>query len=78
MPSEPAIITRTWAVGARSVTFTVPRPKPGHTVHCCCEWSPDELTRLEGQEWLQYRAGRDAAIADVARELGLNAAVLET
>lgn len=77
MSAETVVLSRTWTVGKRTVTFTVPQPKPGHAVHCCCEWSPDEPQRLAGTEWLQYVAGRNAAIAELAHELGVNVAVID-
>lgn len=77
MSAEAPLLTRAWHVGARTVTFTVPRPQPGHAVHCCCEWSPDEPTRLPPDEWRQYAAGRHAALAEMAAELGITVAVID-
>jgi hypothetical protein len=43
------------------------------------EWSPDLPTQrsLSEQEIKQYRAGRDALLAEVAEDLGGNVAVVE-
>lgn len=77
MSADAPLLTRTWHVGSRTVTFCVPRPTPGRAVHCLCEWSPDEPTRLTPEEWQQYAAGRNAALAEMAAELGVNVAVID-
>ena len=40
-------------------------------------WAPNAPSSLSAEEWRQYRAGRDQALAEISRELGINAAVLE-
>jgi hypothetical protein len=64
-------------VGDRTCTMTVPRLQPGRPVHLAIEWSPTMPRRLSDAELDEYRVGRDAALADVARELGVTAALLE-
>jgi len=76
MNATAAILTRTWSVGARTCTLTVPRPKRGKPVHACIEWSPSVPLSLSAAEWAQYRAGRDAAMVDLARVVRGKAAVL--
>jgi hypothetical protein len=77
--AEPAILTRRWRVGRRTCTLSVPQPQPGQAVHVCIEWDPDMPTmRLNASERRQYRAGRDAAFADLARLIGGTVAPVET
>jgi hypothetical protein len=57
--------------------MTVPRPKSGQGVHVAVEWVPDVPGRLTAAELRQYRAGRDAVIADVAQTLGISVAVVD-
>lgn len=78
MSAGAPLLARTWQVGTRTVAFTVPRPHPGQAVHCVCEWSPDEPTHLTPEEWNQYRAGRAAALAEMAAELGVVVAVIDS
>ncbi len=77
MPGEAAAMTRTWRVGKRRVTLTVPRPQSGQVATTTLEWAPDMPRRLFRREWKQYRAGRDAAFAELFAELGIRGAVLE-
>ncbi len=77
MPGEAAAITRTWQVGRRKVTATVPQVRTGQVLHAAIEWCPDMPRKLSRREWGQYRAGRDAAIAELFAELGIRGAVLE-
>ena len=77
MSAEAPLLSRTWNVGPRTVKFVVPRPKPGRAVHCACEWAPDEPRRLSPAEWQDYVAGRNAALADMAAELGVNVAAID-
>lgn len=78
MPAEAAIVTRSFTVGNRIATLSVPRPRPGNRATACLlEWAPTPPQRLTAQEWAEYRAGRNAALAELARELGGNVAVLE-
>jgi hypothetical protein len=77
MSAEAASLTRSWRVGSRQVTMTIPRAKPGAMRAAAIEWWPDAPPRLTGSEWHEYRSGRDAAMAELAAELGINIAVLE-
>jgi hypothetical protein len=43
----------------------------------CIEWDPRPTQRLSTEDMSEYRAGRDAALADVCAALGLRAAVFE-
>lgn len=72
-----AAVSRTWSVGSRTVTLTIPRPAPGGPVIATAEWSPSEPTRLSNEEWRQYRFGRNQAIEQLAVELGISVAVLD-
>jgi hypothetical protein len=47
--------------------------------HLSAQWSPDVPRRgsLSGGETAQYRAGRDALMAEVAKVIGGNVLVLE-
>ncbi|MBN8491060.1 MAG: hypothetical protein J0M00_06485 [Burkholderiales bacterium] len=68
---------RTWRVGRFTVTLTCPRPAAGTTMAASVEWAPDQPRRLTEAELRAYRAGRNAALEDLAVELGVNVAVLE-
>ncbi|WP_430421866.1 hypothetical protein [Methylibium petroleiphilum] len=68
---------RTWQVGDRTCTMTVPRPAPGSLAHVAMEWTPDMPEGLSADEWQQYRRGRDAAIAEVAAALQIAVAVVD-
>lgn len=57
--------------------MTVPRPQPGQPVHVALEWDPAIPERLSLAERVQYRRGRDAAVAEIAQALDLNVAVLD-
>lgn len=72
-----AAAVRSWPVGRFTCTMTVPRPDPHGVVHAVAEWTPTEPTRLTTEEWRQYRAGRNRALAEISAELGLSIAVLE-
>ncbi len=77
MPGESAAMTRTWRVGKRTVTATLPRARSGQVAHAAFEWHPDMPRRLSRREWKQYRKGRDAAFAELFTDLGIRGAVLE-
>ena len=67
MPGE----TRTWLVGKRRCTFTVPQSRSGQVATVTIEWHPDMPRQLSRKEWKQYRAGRDAAFAGLCGDLGI-------
>jgi hypothetical protein len=68
--------TRTWSVGPYSCTMTCPLPIVGALVPTM-EWVPECPQRLTPDEIQQYRDGRNAAFADLARETGVRVGVLE-
>ena len=77
MSGEAPALTRSFCVGHRTVTVTMPVPRRGK-VHCMTiEWAPDPPQRLSKREWRQYRAGRNAAVAELAKWAGLKAMVIE-
>ena len=73
MSAEAAAFVRTWAVGKYTCTLTMPKPRPGRTMHVAIEWAPEQPKRLTQAEIDEYREGRNDAI----RSLGLNALVLD-
>ncbi len=77
MSAEAAAMTRTWRVGKRKVTMTAPQVRAGQVASAAIEWHPDVPRKLSRREWRQYRAGRDAAFAELFAELGIRGAVLE-
>ena len=77
MSAEAALIVRSFQVGTRVVTLSVPRPKAGSVVAACFEWAPSVPKKLSAAEWVEYRAGRDAAMAELAKMIGGNFAVSE-
>ena len=58
-----AIVESKFAVGRWTVTITIQAPVRGQVTNMICEWDPETPKKLTAQEWAQYRAGRDAAIA---------------
>ena len=74
---EKAALVRSWRVGKRKVTVTVPQIRPGQVLHAAFEWHPNMPRRLSRREWKQYRTGRDKAFADLFGELGVRGMVLE-
>lgn len=77
MSAEAVLLVRSWQVGARTCTMTIPRPKHRRPVHVAMEWDPAPPDRMTADEWRQYRQGRDAAIAEVAEALQVSVAVLD-
>ena len=77
MPAEAAAMTRTWRVGKRRVTLTVPQPRSGQVLHAAFEWHPDMPRRMSRREWRQYRTGRDKAFSELFADLGVRGMVLE-
>ena len=49
--------------------------RPGRELKA--SWRPDMPRRLSDQEWGQYRAGRDALLAEVATAIGGSVMVVE-
>ena len=77
MSAEAAIASRSWRVGRYECTLTVPRPRPGQVMHASMEWAPEQPRGLSDGEILEYRQGRNKALAEISFQLGINAAVLE-
>ena len=75
--AEAAFATRSWTAGRYTCTLTAPRPHPGKQMHAVVEWSPEQPKHLTDEEIAAYREGRNKALADISRELGIKAAVLE-
>lgn len=77
MSAEAAILSRSWRVGTRSCTLSMPPLQPGKPLHACIEWRPSPPRALSIDEWHEYRTGRDSAISEIANALGITVAVLE-
>ncbi len=77
MTAETPALVRTFRVGKRTVTITAPRMRAGQVSCAVVEWSPDTPHRLSRREMKQYQKGRDAAFADLCRELGVTGALVE-
>lgn len=75
--AEAAALVRTFRVGKRTCTITMQRPVRGAVSHMVVEWSPAVPRRLSKRELRQYRAGRDALVAEAAAALGGPALVVE-
>ena len=75
--AEQAALVRSWRVGKRTVTATVPQVRSGQVLHAAFEWTPDQPRRMSRREWKQYRKGRDKAFAELFAEIGIRGAVLE-
>ena len=76
-PDKPAFV-RAWRVGCRcEVTMTARKPERGQVVSASMEWSPDLPERLTESEIADYLRGRNAALAELAAELGGSAAVID-
>ena len=78
--SAEAAFVRTWPVGRWTATLSVPSAAfaVGQPVHAVVEWSPAIPGRpLTPSELKQYRAGREAAFADLARTKGLVGLTME-
>lgn len=77
MSGDTAVAVRSWCVGPYTVTMTIPRPRPGRAINALVEWEPSEPSKLSPDEWSEYRAGRNHALALLAAELGIDVAVLD-
>ncbi len=77
MSAEAAVLTRSFRVGCRTVTMTMPAPRLGECVCLAIEWAPTPPRRLSKREWRQYRTGRNAAVAELAELTRLKTAILE-
>lgn len=77
MSAEAPAEVRTWSVGRYLCTLTLARPRAGQVMHASVEWSPAMPKRLTDSEVREYRAGRDAAIAEIAQMLGITVGVVD-
>ncbi len=77
MSAEPAVFVRSWRVGRWTCTLTVPQATRGVVRSAVTEWAPSFPTELSPEERAQYRAGRNAALAELAQHLGGKVAVLD-
>ena len=77
MSAEAPALTRSFRVGHRTVTVTMPAPRLGKVRYMTIEWAPDPPRRLSKRELHQYRAGRNAAVAELAKLTGMKAAIIE-
>lgn len=73
------LVTTTFRVGRRfKVAMAIPSFGPGETLTMNVEWSPEvPKRRLNKREIQDYRRGRDAALAEVARLIGGNVLCVE-
>jgi hypothetical protein len=77
MSAEVAAFVKSWCVGERTVTLTVPKLVPGRALCAVAEWDPEPPTRLSDAEWKQYRDGRLEALVAMSRELGITVALVD-
>ncbi len=77
MPGEAAAMTRTWRVGKRRVTMTAPKLRSGQVAMATIEWHPNMPRRLSRRALKQYRAGRNAAFADLCGQIGIRGLLCE-
>jgi hypothetical protein len=73
-PALPAL-SATFVVGRYTCTMTF--PLPAGSAATIATWLPETPGKLAPEELAQYRAGRDALMAEVARQTGLNIAIVE-
>ncbi len=57
--------------------MTFQTPKVGTVVNMVVEWFPNTPTEFSRHEWRQYRHGRNASVAELARQTGMKVAVVE-
>ncbi len=77
MPGESAALVRTWRVGKRKVTMTAPQIRNGQVAMATIEWLPNMPSKISRRELTQYRTGRDAAFAELCRDLGIRGVLCE-
>jgi hypothetical protein len=77
LSAEAATFVRTWRVGSRTCTLTTPNLRRGKAQCVVIEWAPTVPVMLALEEIAEYRAGRDAALADLQAQHGIPAAVVE-
>lgn len=74
--SAVAAFTRTWRVGERTVTLSLPRSATG-MVHAVVEWAPSMPRHMSRTEMRAYRRGRAKALQALAAETGRAVAVVD-
>lgn len=74
--SAVSAFTRTWRVGERTVTLSLPRDASG-MVHAVIEWAPDMPRHLNRTQLRAYRRGRAKALAALAAETGRTLGLVE-
>ena len=77
MTTEAAVLVRSFRDGKRTVTWTIPKPRPGSVMHSATAWDPDLPMHLSKCEWSDYRAGRDAIYTELSALLGTRIAIIE-
>jgi|APTNR8051073442_1049403.scaffolds.fasta_scaffold00566_9 hypothetical protein len=79
MTGNPPLVQSVFRVGKRwRVHLTVPAIAPGEAMALDMEWYPAVPDRrLNKREAADYRRGRDAALAEVAKTIGGGVLVLE-
>jgi hypothetical protein len=75
MSAEQALLVRSFPIGKRTVTISLPRPDSGLSL--AAEWSPEPPRKLSKKEWRQYRAGRQTLLEEYAALTGHRIAVIE-
>ena len=78
MTDTPWSVTGKFRVGKRTCTLTIQSPQTGKVTQITAEWEPGVPNRLSKQEMRQYRAGRDAIAAALAKKMGGGVMVVET
>lgn len=74
---ETAAMSRSWRVGRRTVTLTMPQARGGEVAGASIEWAPSIPRQLSRRELKGYRAGRDAAFRNLCGELGIRVVLCE-
>ncbi|MCW5750874.1 MAG: hypothetical protein KIT81_06985 [Alphaproteobacteria bacterium] len=75
--ADAALLVRSFKVGRRIVTMTIPQIPARGLVCMSCEWAPDAPRRLSKRELREYRQGRDAVLAEISEMIGGRVAVAE-
>lgn len=77
MSAESPALVRSWSVGRYTCTLLMPKVRGRMLTSCVIEWTPEQPRKLTEAEIAQYRAGRDAAFAELALALNRNVAVVD-
>ena len=77
MSTEAAAFVRSWKVGHRTCTLSVPAIRPGDRLSAVTEWSPTQPRAMTELEIDQYIRGRNRALRDLAAELHISVAVVD-